>query len=182
MIKEWATVVSWHNSLALVSCDVRASCSSCASRAGCGTRVLNKLGPQTQHAISVPSQTPLVVGQKVELGITEGSLLGSAMLVYMSPLAGLFIMATLFQALFGSDIAALCGAVLGGIGGFLLARGCSRSLAEKEAWQPVILSVGLPPDALRVDASPAEIRQRVPEVGFQDGLPQPASVACKWRT
>ena len=56
MIKEWATVVSWQNGIALVSCDVKASCNSCASRAGCGSRVLNKLGPQTSHTISVPSE------------------------------------------------------------------------------------------------------------------------------
>ncbi len=30
MIKEWATVVSWHNGVAQVHCDVKASCSSCA--------------------------------------------------------------------------------------------------------------------------------------------------------
>ncbi|STI63969.1 sigma-E factor regulatory protein [Escherichia coli] len=77
MIKEWATVVSWQNGQALVSCDVKASCSSCASRAGCGSRVLNKLGPQTTHTIVVPCDEPLVPGQKVELGIAEGSLLSS---------------------------------------------------------------------------------------------------------
>ncbi len=82
MIKEWATVVSWHNGVAQVHCDVKASCSSCASRAGCGSRVLNKLGPQTSHTISVPCEQPLAAGQKVELGIAESSLLGSAMLVY----------------------------------------------------------------------------------------------------
>ena len=151
MIKEWATVVSWQNGLATVSCDVKASCSSCASRAGCGSRVLNKLGPQTTHTIVVPSVEPLAPGQKVELGIAEGSLLGSAMLVYLSPLAGLFVFAALFQVLFGSDIAALSGAILGGVGGFLIARGFSRKLAEREAWQPVILNVALPPDLLRVE-------------------------------
>lgn len=88
---------------------------------------------------------------KVELGIAEGSLLGSAMLVYMSPLAGLFLFAALFQVLFGSDLAALSGAVLGGVGGFLIARGYSRKLAEREAWQPVILNVALPPDLIRVE-------------------------------
>ncbi|HFT1455901.1 TPA: SoxR reducing system RseC family protein, partial [Klebsiella pneumoniae] len=97
MIKEWATVVSWHNGVAQVHCDVKASCSSCASRAGCGSRVLNKLGPQTSHTISVPCEQPLAAGQKVELGIAESSLLGSAMLVYMAPLAGLFVMASIFQ-------------------------------------------------------------------------------------
>lgn len=100
MIKEWATVVSWENGQALVSCDVKASCSSCASRAGCGSRVLNKLGPQTTHTIVVPCDEPLVPGQKVELGIAEGSLLSSALLVYMSPLVGLFLIASLFQLLF----------------------------------------------------------------------------------
>lgn len=149
MIKEWATVVSWNNGIAQVSCDVKSSCNSCSSRAGCGSRVLNKLGPQTNHTISVPCHEPLVVGQKVELGITESSLLGSAMLVYMSPLLGLFIVAVLFQVLFASDIAALCGAVLGGIGGFLLAKGFSPRLAARESWQPSIISVGLPPDLIR---------------------------------
>ncbi len=48
------------------------------------------------------------------------------MLVYMAPLAGLFVMASIFQVLFASDIASLCGALLGGVGGFL---GGARSVA-----------------------------------------------------
>ncbi|MRS14626.1 SoxR-reducing system protein RseC [Enterobacteriaceae bacterium RIT691] len=159
MIKEWATVVSWRDGQALVSCDVKSSCSSCSSRAGCGSRVLNKLGPQTEHTISVPSVEPLVVGQKVELGISEGSLLTSAMLVYMTPLLGLFVIAAVFQLLFNSDLAAFAGGVLGGVGGFLVARGLSPRLAAKDAWQPVILSVGLPPDLLRVDTTSSEMSQ-----------------------
>lgn len=158
MIKEWATVVSWENGEALLHCDVKASCSSCASRSGCGTRVLNKLGPQTSHLLSVPSEQPLVAGQKVELGIAEGSLLGSALLVYMSPLVGLFLCSALFQTLFNTNLAAMAGALLGGVGGFLIARGVSQRFSSRESWQPVILSVALGPDALRVDTStpPAE--------------------------
>ena len=158
MIKEWATVVSWQNGVALVSCDVQASCSSCASRAGCGSRVLNKLGPQATHTLSVPSEQPLVKGQKVELGIAEASLLGSAMLVYLSPLVGLFAVGGLFQLLFATDLAAMCGAALGGVGGFLLARGLSPRLAVRDNWQPTILSVGLPPDELRVETLSSEAR------------------------
>lgn len=158
MIKEWATVIAWDNGMAQVSCDVKASCNSCASRAGCGSRVLNKLGPQTTHTITVPSTEPLVAGQKVELGITESSLLGSAMLVYMSPLLGLFVVAALFQVLFDTDMAALSGAVLGGVGGFLIAKGFSPRLAARETWQPVIISVGLPPDLIRT-ASSSEMSQ-----------------------
>ncbi|MEX5412318.1 SoxR-reducing system protein RseC [Atlantibacter hermannii] len=153
MMKEWATVISWQNGEAVISCDVKSSCSSCASRAGCGSRILNKLGPQTSHSITVPCDQPLVAGQKVELGIAESSLLGSALVVYMSPLMGLFIIAGLFQMLFGTDLAAMAGAILGGVGGFLLAKGLAPVLSRRESWQPVILSVGLPPDALRIDSS-----------------------------
>lgn len=156
MIKEWATVVSWKNGMAQVSCDVQSSCSSCASRSGCGSRVLNKLGPQTRHTIEVASETPLVAGQKVELGIAEGSLLTSALLVYMLPLLGLFVVAALFQLLFSSDLGAFAGGIMGGVGGFLIARGFAPSLASREAWQPVILSVGLPPDLLRVDTTSSQ--------------------------
>lgn len=144
--------------MAQVHCDVKASCSSCASRAGCGSRVLNKLGPQTSHTISVPCEQPLAAGQKVELGIAESSLLGSAMLVYMAPLAGLFVMASIFQVLFASDIASLCGALLGGVGGY----GGARSVAATGGTsvpQPVILNVALPPDLLRVDTPSSDMGQ-----------------------
>lgn len=159
MIKEWATVVSWQNGVALVHCDVKASCSSCASRAGCGSRVLNKLGPQTSHTLSVPCEQPLSAGQKVELGIAESSLLGSAVLVYMAPLVGLFLMASIFQVLFANDFASLCGAILGGVGGFLVARGLSPGLASRQSWQPVIISVGLPPDSVRIETPSSQLGQ-----------------------
>ena len=157
MIKEWATVVSWQNGIALVSCDVKASCNSCASRAGCGSRVLNKLGPQTSHTISVPSEQPLVAGQKVELGITEGSLLSSAMLVYLSRWWGCLSWAAFSDAVWyrrGRHVR--CS--FGWCRGFWLAKGISPKLAARDEWQPVILSVALAPDQLRVETLSSEAR------------------------
>jgi sigma-E factor negative regulatory protein RseC len=57
----------------------------------------------------------------------------------MAPLVGLFVMASIFQVLFASDIAVLrrAGAASAGSGG---AR--SSPLAARQSWQPVILSVG----------------------------------------
>lgn len=144
MIKEWGTVYAWRDGIAWVSCDVKSSCSGCVSKATCGTRILNKLGPQTKHHIQIAWPEPLTAGQKVELGIAERSLLGSALLVYMLPLAGLFMMAGIFQGLFATDLAALSGALLGGVGGFLVARGWAAKLSRQSAWQPVILSVAKP--------------------------------------
>ncbi len=59
------------------------------ARAACGSYLLNKIGPETVHQLELPVEQPLVVGQKVEVGIPENSLLRSAMLVYLTPLLGI---------------------------------------------------------------------------------------------
>ncbi|MCX0501367.1 SoxR-reducing system protein RseC [Erwinia billingiae] len=151
MMREWATVVSWNNGIATLHSEIKTSCSSCSARKGCGSHMLDKLGPKNAHVMKVASAQPLAAGQRIELGIAEKSLLSSALLVYMTPLVGLFIVAGLFQALFHTDIAAVSGALLGGVGGFILAKGISTYLGKSASFQPVILSVALPPDALRVE-------------------------------
>ncbi|MFG1174452.1 SoxR-reducing system protein RseC [Erwiniaceae bacterium CAU 1747] len=155
MMREWATVVSWQNGVATLHSEIKTSCSSCSARKGCGSHMLNKLGPKNAHVMKIASPEPLIPGQRIELGIAEASLLSSALLVYMSPLVGLFILAGLFQMLFHSDLAAACGALLGGVGGFIIARGISNVLGRSASYQPVILSVALPPDALHVTTTDA---------------------------
>ena len=152
MMREWATVVAWQDGIATLHTEAKTSCNSCQARKGCGSHMLNKLGPKNAHVMQIASSKPLQPGQRIELGIKESSLLGSALLVYMTPLSGLFLVAGLFQALFNSDLAAACGALLGGIGGFIVAKRVSMKFGDREAFQPVILSIALPPDALRVES------------------------------
>lgn len=150
MMREWATVVSWQNGIATLHAEMKTSCSSCSARKGCGSHMLNKLGPKNAHVMKITSVEPLQPGQRIELGIAETSLLSSAFLVYMTPLIGLFVLAGVFQMLFHSDLAAASGALLGGVGGFIIAKGISSILGRSASFQPVILSVALPPDALHV--------------------------------
>ncbi|PEI05128.1 SoxR reducing system protein RseC [Pantoea agglomerans] len=152
MMREWATVVAWQDGTATLHTEAKTSCNSCQARKGCGSHMLNKLGPKNAHVMQIASSKPLQPGQRIELGIKESSLLGSALLVYMTPLFGLFVVAGLFQSLFSSDLAAACGALLGGIGGFIVAKGVSMKFGDREAFQPVILNIALPPDALRVES------------------------------
>jgi len=149
MMKEWATVISWQNGVAELRCETQAGCSSCHSRSGSGSRVLNELGPQTEHNLQVHSVEQLEPGQKVELGIMEGSLLRSALLVYMTPLFGGIFGGGMLQWMFKADVFALIGAVAGGLVGFGVARYFAAKVSEKSAYQPVILQVGLPPNAFR---------------------------------
>lgn len=160
MIKEWVTVVSWGNGEALLRCDAKTSCTGCAAYSGCGVRVLNKLAPEPRHLFSVPSMEPLILGQRIELGITETGLLSSALLVYMSPLVGLFLCAGVCQWVFDTDLSAVCGALIGGMGGFIFSRILSRKLRHHKGWQPVILNVALSLGPLPSDTSSAFVEHK----------------------
>ncbi|MFI8416650.1 SoxR-reducing system protein RseC [Serratia sp. NPDC078593] len=156
MMKEWATVISWQQGVALLRCEPKAGCSSCSARTGCGARALNELVPETEHQLQVHIQQPLEPGQRVEVGIAEGSLLRSAMLVYLTPLLGMILGGSLLQLWQGTDAAAALGALIGGVGAFLLARKLAQRIDEQDAYQPVVLQIGLPPTALHIrpDNSP----------------------------
>ncbi|KEY57070.1 SoxR-reducing system protein RseC [Serratia sp. DD3] len=145
MMKEWATVVSWQQGVALLRCEPKAGCGSCSARSGCGARALNELLPENQHYLQLSVSQPLHPGQRVEIGIAEGSLLRSAMLVYMTPLLGLMLGGGLLQWWFESNLAAVLGAILGGCAAFGVSRFLAKQLNQQTGYQPVILQIGLPP-------------------------------------
>ncbi len=144
MMREWATVISWHDGVAILHSETKTSCNRCSARKGCGSHLLNQIGPKNAHIIEIRCQNPLQPGQRVELGIGEKNLLGSAMLVYMAPLVSLFVIASVFYILLDTDLAAITGALLGGIGGFLVAKSLVAHISSRSDFQPVILTVALP--------------------------------------
>lgn len=150
MMKEWATVVSWQQGVALLRCEPKAGCGSCTARSGCGAQALNELVPETEHHLRLPIAQPLEPGQRIEVGIAEGSLLRSAMLVYMTPLFGVMLGGGLLQWWLGSDAAAVLGAIVGGGAAFMIARVLAKRFDDQAAYQPMVLQIGLPPGALRV--------------------------------
>ncbi|MCD1125545.1 SoxR-reducing system protein RseC [Jinshanibacter sp. LJY008] len=144
MLREWATVIDWQQGIATLRCEQQAGCSSCQSKASCGTRVLNKLGPQVIHDLKIPIEQPLAVGQRVELGIPESGVLLSALLVYMVPLLGILLCSGLFYYGLGSDIAAVIGAVIGGALGFAVARFYAAKFSTSASVHPIILQIAIP--------------------------------------
>ena len=149
MMKEWATVISFQDGLVLLCCVLQSGCGSCNARTGCGSHLLNELGPESEHQLQIAISQPLEPGQKVEVGISEGSLLRSASLVYLTPLAGLIAGGGLFQTLFITDAFTALGAILGAGLGFLLARTLASRIEGQSDYQPTILQIGLPPTAIR---------------------------------
>lgn len=150
MMKEWATVISWENGVALLRCEPHSGCGSCNARSGCGSHLLNELGPESEHQLKIAISQPLEPGQKVEVGISEGSLLRSAALVYLTPLVGLIMGGALFQNLFVTDAFTALGTILGAGLGFLLARAVAINIERKSDYQPTVLQIGLPPAVMRI--------------------------------
>ncbi|MDR5615993.1 SoxR-reducing system protein RseC [Arsenophonus sp.] len=149
MVKEWATVVYWHNGRAVLRYGSNSGCGSCAARSTCGSYILNKIGPKTEYQLELEASQPLIVGQKIEVGIPEASLLRSAMLVYLTPLLGLFIGSGVMQFLFLNQFIIFLGAVFGGSVGFFLAKKIAHYWEKETLYQPIILQIGLPPDELK---------------------------------
>ncbi|MEC5318930.1 SoxR-reducing system protein RseC [Brenneria populi subsp. brevivirga] len=152
MIKEWATVISWQDGVAVLHCEQRSGCGGCQSRSTCGTGLLNQLGAPAEHQLRVPCAQPLQAGQRIELGIAEARLLQSAVMVYLVPLVGLFAGAALLQSLFANEFSAVFGALLGGGLAFLSVKRWARSLGKKGRYQPVILQIALPGESLKISA------------------------------
>lgn len=75
----------------MLSCEQQTSCSSCSSQKSCGTGVVSKaLGNKTLSWHLTTAQQ-VKVGQVVEIGFPESSLIYSAMIVYLLPLCGLIL-------------------------------------------------------------------------------------------
>lgn len=150
MVKEWATVVRWQNGRALLRYGSASGCGSCGARKTCGSYALSKIGPNTEHELEIAIEQPLVEGQKIEVGIPEGSLIRSALLVYLTPILGLFIFAGLAQAFDFEQFWIAISGIIGGIIGFYIARRLASNWRDDEAFQPVVLQIGLPPSELSV--------------------------------
>ncbi|APC12514.1 MULTISPECIES: SoxR-reducing system protein RseC [Providencia] len=153
MVKEWATVVRWQNGRALLRYGSSSGCGSCGARKTCGSYALSKIGPNTEHELEIAIEQPLVVGQKIEVGIPEGSLIRSALLVYLTPILGLFIFAGLAQSFSLEQFWIAMSGVAGGVIGFFIARKLASKWRDDEAFQPVVLQIGLPPTELSIQVN-----------------------------
>ncbi|EGQ7695392.1 SoxR reducing system RseC family protein [Vibrio vulnificus] len=129
-----------------LSCEQQTSCSSCSSQKNCGTGVVSKAFGNKSLLWHLETQRRLHVGQVVEIGIPEQSLLQSAMLVYLLP-----IVAMLLGALFGHLVlspwlemgegAVVLTSMLFAFIGILFAKKLAQPLEQKSAAQVELMRV-----------------------------------------
>ncbi|SFB34079.1 SoxR reducing system RseC family protein [Azotobacter beijerinckii] len=140
MIEEQCLVVAVESGAVWVEAQSKSGCPGCATSAGCGQGLLERLGMgggrKRMRALSI---MPLRVGDSVVVGMREEFLLRSALAVYLLPLLGLFVFAISVQQIgFGEPLVILAG-FLGFAFVWILVRRASRHVMDDLAWQPVVL-------------------------------------------
>jgi len=117
MIEQQATVIDIDDDTIWLQAQRQSTCSQCQVKQGCGTGLLAKHVGKRFSKIAVNKTTETTVGQVVTLAIPEQALLQGAALMYLSPLALLFLFSVVmrtFQMGEGLEIlAGLVGLVVG---------------------------------------------------------------------
>ncbi|MCW8330588.1 SoxR reducing system RseC family protein [Photobacterium sp. SDRW27] len=146
MMRSLATVVAVEPGVLSVSCQQKTSCGHCASRDSCGTGIVSKAVPGRSHLVKIATRTHAAVGDVVEIGLSERSMLHSAVLVYVLPLLFLILGAVVGQWWFvdlagGGELGVILTAVVSAAAGLVLARRLARRLEGNSAYKPTLIRV-----------------------------------------
>ncbi|MHB9118658.1 MAG: SoxR reducing system RseC family protein [Burkholderiales bacterium] len=144
MIEAQARVVDIQtDGLAYVESQRKSACGTCKeAEGGCGTASLSKVLGKSSSSFKVLNAIEARVGDTVVVGIAEGVLLKTSLLIYLVPLFLLIFCALTARWVWGvapGEIYVVLGSVIGLIAGFLVMRFISSGLANNSKFLPVIL-------------------------------------------
>ncbi len=122
MLEQTAEVIKTAPNGVLVQAVEPSGCGTCAGQ-GCSSRRIAELFQRKPRHFLVDCDLSLSPGDRVVIGVANGSVLKSAMRAYALPLALMLAGALLGQSIRPGDGSALLGMLLGGMVGALLARG-----------------------------------------------------------
>jgi sigma-E factor negative regulatory protein RseC len=139
MIEEQARVLAVGNGLALVETSSRSACGSCSSSSGCGTSRVAELFGERANRLQVSDAIGLAVGDRVVIGIADGTLIRASLLAYLWPLVALALAAYIAQSTGASEgFSALVG-ILGLCVGLWITGRVTGGEAGRSRYRPVLL-------------------------------------------
>jgi sigma-E factor negative regulatory protein RseC len=122
MLEQTAEIIKTARDGVWVQAVEPSGCGSCGGQ-GCSSRRIAELFQRKPRQFLVDCDLSLSPGDRVVVGIARGSVLKSALRVYGLPLGLMLAGALLAQAVQPGDGSALIGMLLGGLVGWLAARG-----------------------------------------------------------
>lgn len=145
MIEEHGTVVLCHDRWAQVETVRQASCGSCSAQSSCGVSLLDRFLGRRPTRLSALNEIAATPGQRVVVGIPEGSILSAAVAAYLVPLLGLIGGGILGQELASKfaggadDLVSLGGGLVGLCAGLVWLARFSRTRSGDARYQAVVL-------------------------------------------
>ncbi len=142
MIEEQVVVTSTTLEGAWVEGIQQSACGSCSAKAGCGQHAMSQLGKKVtlwlpfSDSADAQLNESLKVGQQIVVGLPEGAILKSTLVLYGVPLMALVIGAIVGNAFWG-ELGSIMTAGLSMVLGFKLAG--KISARNKLSWQPQFL-------------------------------------------
>jgi len=122
MLEQTAEVVRTASDGVWVQAVEPSGCGTCGGQ-GCSSRRIAELFQRKPRNFLVDCDLALAPGDRVVVGIADGSVLKSALRAYGLPLGLMLAGALLAQAVLPGDGSALAGMLIGGAAGVLIARG-----------------------------------------------------------
>ena len=145
MIQEQGFITRIDGNYAWVRTERKSTCGQCAAQKGCGTNVFSKVLGNKLVEFKAINEAGADVGDQVILGLHESVLLKSALLMYLLPLATMFLFALLAQfsdALTGKELSEIwisLIALAGLVCGFIYVRQFATHHQSDTRYQPVVL-------------------------------------------
>jgi len=105
-----------------VESDNQSACGGCSMAKGCGTKVISGYFNKDIGPLKMNNNFDGVIGDKIEVGIYNTTILKVSALIYLMPLVGLVIGAVSGDALGGGDISAMIFGAIGFAFGFYISK------------------------------------------------------------
>ncbi len=149
--KEIAEVVDSNDEFAWISATSQSSCGGCNANSTCGVGILSKVLGKKRLIFKLPNKVAAKPGDQVVVQVPSSGMFVAALLLYILPLAFMFVAAAGAQQLgFSEGIGVLLG-VSGLLLGLLLARLLSHYLKRSTLNQIEIIAVKTPNMVLQIE-------------------------------
>ncbi|MBU2919244.1 SoxR reducing system RseC family protein [Psychrosphaera sp. F3M07] len=145
MIKEIGQVIAIEEDFLLVETAIKSTCNTCAAKSNCGTSTIAQAFSNKSVVNKVKNILNAKVGESVEIGIPEASLLQGSFYLYMLPLLSAIFLACTAQFWLSrfieiQEIHVILATFLGGYIGFLLSRYLLNK-SDVDKYQPVLIRI-----------------------------------------
>jgi len=143
VLEEVAQVSEVHPDHLVIETRRLSACHSCQSHDNCGQRKLAGLFGNGSAFLTIGNPKGLLIkpGQSVVIGLHEGAILKSSLLLYLMPILTLIGASLLASWLFDTELSVILAGVTGLAGGFWLAKIISAKLLSNPSYYPVLLRV-----------------------------------------